>query len=811
MYIEAYNNSTNTLIEKRKKFNEQLQSLFSSANDASSNKDWKKEFATITNFIEEFPKEQQQELFLFVCSQYLTTRSSSTYGYHGPTDHYKKALATSNTDFLRFVQNPKFKEYADTILQNIFKNEIYKVIDAAMGEESLYEAKQFIDLFLLDENKHLQHLNSYQTLNTILHNNRRHSLNFLIDQFNGWEKYDYLSEVLSKTSLDDHLLDKFLPKSGLISNPNLIQIVLNRDLPIIRKVEIVNQIVDFAQLPSNVINFYNYNISQNNITINKLESINDKFIEKIKESDYIKTWIKSDIRSFFANMDNILRTNLIPKDTLKEAVYLYMENLETNDLQNEGTFLTLMSKVNLDFNNPRTQKILINLHNIGKSNIDQLLISNENIIDCNVSLKSEYENFKYASINEYLKEKDSFIYNIRNFTNFKNEKKADAYEKILTQLNGLDYSYHNVLSPEHIKSLYEYAKNSSSGYDFFDKHFIHVDFQHNHLKKALIDGYLDYFKKETAPLVFDLPDDNPIHKFLNAHSVNNVFDNTYRDLLIKLNNYFHHNLKYTKNKDGVTAVAYAEKLHCGYLNELFPEPTSAASKAKSKKGFFKWFGHDEEPVQIVRKLNECELITDVNKKVAASDSSTNTSNNVVTSNTNSFEGLIQQANLDLNNLHKLLDQHADKNLNIEVKIRAENILLNNLNFLNTIKDSNEDLSFEDMHFLKSNLNKYLFQSISVYAKSVSRYEALSDPSNKLNTKSEEELERQKEKIDTEALKQIGLLEKELELVKEHIVHQINRDLLTDMKVTTRVLEHRVEESEGRSSPDEGRVIQIRKT
>lgn len=805
--IQAYDSIKSaglTLVEKRKLFNEQLNNVFNTASDGA-NKNWSNEFFTISDFILRFPKEQQSELFLYVCEKYLTIRSVN-YNYSN-SNYYKTALSMSNPSFLDFVSNPKFKKFADTILQNVFKSEIYKIIDSAIDLENLHEAKDFITLFLREENKHLQNFNHYGTLNNIINNNRRHSLNFLIENFEGWEKTEYLQPILFKTSLDDHLLDKILSKSGLIndSNNDLINTIINRDIPSLRKIEILNKIVAFETPNTHIINFYNTEISKNNISIVKLENMEDKFLKQINDNDYIKSWLNKDLNGFINNIEILLKNNFINDTTLRNNVYDYFDNLVINDhTSNPNQLNILISKSKLDFNDPKTQKVIIKLTSVDtlKEYYTPLLYNNNNINKDIALTVNENDSYPYKTLNDFLKEKDHIIYNLSNFANVKKDQKEKAYQKILHQLDSIHYTYQSILSPEHEKMLYDYAKSIKNPNEFFTEHFINITYRKTCLKESLMLKYIEYYKKEDQTLVFNLPENNPIHNFLKNHCTDNLFNATYCNLLYNLNDYFEHKLNYTENKDGVTVMNYANQINCS--SHYF---TQNEKQVKSKKGFLKWFGSSETIFQVVKTLQGCELITDINKKV---EINLNANNNSSIENINSFDSLIEQATLDLNNLHKLLDSHADKNLHIEVKIRADNILLNNLNFLNTVKDSNEDIAFDDMHFLKSNLNKYLFQSLNVYAKSVSRYEALSDPSNKLNTKSEEELERQKEKIDNEALKQIGLLEKELELVKEHIVHQINRDLLTDMKVTTRVLEHRVEESEGRSSPDEGRVISIRK-
>ena len=100
-------------------------------------------------------------------------------------------------------------------------------------------------------------------------------------------------------------------------------------------------------------------------------------------------------------------------------------------------------------------------------------------------------------------------------------------------------------------------------------------------------------------------------------------------------------------------------------------------------------------------------------------------------------------------------------------------------------------SMDDLYFLKSNLGKYLMQCTETYSRALTRYQTLlENPS--LLKKQDISLDAQKEKIDNEALKQIALLEKELDFVKENVINTINSDSISDMRINTRFLESKVE-------------------
>jgi len=199
----------------------------------------------------------------------------------------------------------------------------------------------------------------------------------------------------------------------------------------------------------------------------------------------------------------------------------------------------------------------------------------------------------------------------------------------------------------------------------------------------------------------------------------------------------------------------------------------------------KWYKFNyEKPLQIVFKNNSFSVIKDPTKKVIIEPIESEETFEVGT-----LSNIIQQAKKDLNKFNQITDQPLD--FNLEFKIKATSIFMQQMSFLTQIQKIENEVNVDDLYFLKSNLGKYLMQCTETYSRALTRYQTLlENPS--LLKKQDVSLESQKEKIDSEALKQIALLEKELDFVKENVINTINSDSIKDMRINTRFLESKVE-------------------
>jgi hypothetical protein len=799
-FITRFSLDYKTIPEKKDRFISEINTLFSLQTESNYIKSWEDEFEMISNFILSLPKEQQEENFFKVCSIYIEQR-------HTPFNPSSPTLfSSSNESFLNFLADKKLNAFTKEIPQNIFKNQIYNLIHNCIIIESLSEAKKFADIFLLPENKHLQKLENLGTLTNVLNGNKKGTLNFLLDNFEGWDNKNVLTQLFQTTPLDDKLLEKIIDKVGIISehNSDTLNTILKRDIPKIRLVQILNKLYQPSTHNNGIYNFYLENLNSKEFTLEKLQSLDDKFIAAIQTPEYLVKWITSDYTYFMSQYSNLINLKLVEPDVIHTALLQAFEQPNKIKFNIVPTILPTLYKAlgsPISFNTPEIHKIITRFYNIpnfGQS-LDQELFNN-NTIDLNLPLTID-ENNKYANLGDCLKEKNSTYYWIDSFRNSTNKK--TSFDNLMNIFNDMS-SYGGIkFNDETMNEFYKVAKANKTPNEFFNEYFINASFSDNTIKQEFVYKFLQIFEKESPTLVFDLPKENPIFNFYEKHIYTQSngdisFKNDYRGLLNKLNQFFQYSLSETVNSEGQSLAKYTRSLDL---------PLNVINPNYEPKTFFNRFFSKPPELQLIKNSTGCSLITS-KSDVIVIDKESITNPNL--NDKPSYNSLVEQAHLDLKNFQKLMDVHAEKSLNVEVKIRSENILLNNINFLTSIKGAVDDLAFDDMYFLKNNLNKYLIQCLNTYAKSVGRYETLMEPGNALNTKSEEELEKQKEKIDNEALKQIGLLEKELDLVKQHIVSQFNQDLLTDMRVTTRVLENRVEDSLSRSEPDSGNIVKIRK-
>lgn len=221
--------------------------------------------------------------------------------------------------------------------------------------------------------------------------------------------------------------------------------------------------------------------------------------------------------------------------------------------------------------------------------------------------------------------------------------------------------------------------------------------------------------------------------------------------------------------------------HLAQLKYIFQGVLDVESHLSSPKWYS--FGY-EKPLQIVFKNNSFSVIKDPTKKVIIEPIETEETFEVGT-----VASIIQQAKKDLNRFNQITDQPLD--FNLEFKIKATSMFMQQMSFLTQIQKIENEVNVDDLYFLKSNLGKYLMQCTETYSRALTRYQTLLENPT-LIKKQEVSLESQKEKIDNEALKQIALLEKELEFVKENVIKTINSDSISDMRINTRFLEAKVE-------------------
>lgn len=284
----------------------------------------------------------------------------------------------------------------------------------------------------------------------------------------------------------------------------------------------------------------------------------------------------------------------------------------------------------------------------------------------------------------------------------------------------------------------------------------------------------------------DLTHSSAIKSIVNELS--QQLDNTALVNLFFIDNYLSHNLKFLKNTNCTIVVDLLtistndkEKLIHNLIGVL---PRSTIEQLQPKK----WYQFSsDKPLQIVLRNGDISIIKKTEDLVTIVPVIP-TENNSSTS----VSSILSQANKDLIKFNQLTSEPLD--FNLEFKIRSESIFMQQMNFLTQIQKIENDLKIEDLYFLKNNLGKYLIQCTETYSRALKRHQTLLENPG-LFKKQDSTLDSQKEKIDSEALKQVTLLEKELLFVKDNIINTINSDSFSDMRINTRFLEATIEHND----------------
>lgn len=271
--------------------------------------------------------------------------------------------------------------------------------------------------------------------------------------------------------------------------------------------------------------------------------------------------------------------------------------------------------------------------------------------------------------------------------------------------------------------------------------------------------------------------------------VNKIFQNLNNEQLVNLfllqNNLFHNlkTLKKTNTTIVVDLITLEEKDREKLLKNLalVIDPELLVELQPKK-----WYQlNSDKPLQLILKNGVFSIITKVEDKISIVNIESE-------DNLPSISPILSQAKKDLAKFNKIISEEVD--FNLEFKIRSESIFMQQMAFLNQIQKIETDLKFEDLYFLKNNLGKYLIQCTETYSRSLKRHQTLLENPTLLK-KTDNSLEYQKEKIDLEALKQVNLLEKELNFVKDNVINTVNSENFSAMKINTRFLQSRSEHTE----------------
>ena len=754
-------------------------------NHPSSSFSWYEIQENILAFFKQCPSEFHEEIFFKICQNVVSNFGSHT------GNNFESVMST----FLNFVNLDIFKLYKTSLPHNIEQRPVLRQIEYALKTDYLKIAENFTDILLSPESKQISNFND-----SLIHelSTHRASIRYLIDNYSGWHSKQVLNSLLNSHVCDDALLDKLTSKIGLFNNEN-INLFMD-SLPTLsasRKREILEKYTSYNRYQSKINNFYFDNLINGEFSFQLLNETESFWLKIVQNKEYCTKWLEEDSSKFFAYISILIDNKIVKPDFVWDIVIDYW-SLPSSKINNYSEFSKLLDKYNVSMLDDKWINFIFKLEEKKTNSLNTFFINNYKELNFDLTFDIKINGVSYRSPRDYFEKTRYLPYLFQQFSIEKdNTKKIKLMQNIeyeLTQ-NDESYSVRCILDDTMFQDFFNFSKQYYGEQKFFEHWFLEkeeTDYSSEYYVKIKL---LDLFNKSKHKLEFNTPEDNPLFKFLDKHysGDGDIFVKKYGDFFTNLNEFFKYKLGLLKrNNISIESFCKQNNMFSDYHLRRF-----ISESPKPKKSMFGLISDKFEPLQIVVQNGQVDFITDKNKLIEAQDIPLETGllngTQQNQSSSNNFNELVQQAKKEVDNLHGILDKYADKDLNLEVKIRAENLLLDKITFLENIKEMTADLQLEDIFFLKNNFGKYLTQCIDIYGKSVTRYETFLDPKQKM-FKSLEDSDKYKEKIDNEALKQLELLNKELSLVKEHIINQFQGDILHDMKVQTRFLQNRIDNS-----------------
>lgn len=502
--------------------------------------------------------------------------------------------------------------------------------------------------------------------------------------------------------------------------------------------------------------------------------LGDGYISKVFPDNIYPTSLESAFQAFFRNSSIVSskkldlvsyfshKTNFVPKELVSFIHSGLIENsISIETLKKYDFFEKLTSKQSISYYLPPNNKGYV-------TNVKSFLsffTPEDKLAETIFSLIKNNKDNAQVNINDFVAYFPEYSKNNTDLIEtFIIDNNVDLATNIYTSLSSIINFSHNL--KDHLirknPDVYFFAYNAED-----DKNYINKVVNFILEKKHFPTVPSNVIYQHSAKIIENL------QKKLDSQELFN--------LMFLSNNYSTFN--YVVRHSNATLVYDIENFSEEKIAELCKYVNSKVAENLQPK---KWYQLSyEKPLQIVYHDGNMSVVKNPSEKVIISRLTEE--DNVLDN--SSFSVIINQAKKDLTKFNQLTSQGLD--FHLEFKIRSESIFMQQMDFLTQVQKLENDLKFEDLYFLKNNLGKYLIQCTETYTRALSRHQALlENPS--LFKKQDGSLELQKEKIDNEALKQVGLLEKELNFVKENVIKTINSDSVSDMRINTRFLEATVE-------------------
>lgn len=226
---------------------------------------------------------------------------------------------------------------------------------------------------------------------------------------------------------------------------------------------------------------------------------------------------------------------------------------------------------------------------------------------------------------------------------------------------------------------------------------------------ARISDYLEYGQKEEK-IIIDRSDYSSNYGLKPAiadlkKSIGSVISELFENKLVA----------YTNNKslkDELTRLCSISCLGPEFFVSLIP-------KIKEKKEVFSLFSFFKNKEEIIVELPN--ILSFKNKELSFS---TDQETQITQENGLKKSDFISKAQKEYLQINNYLDSVKDKSLNMEVKIKSNNLMLDYINFVTLIDSAKGIVGMEDRHFLENNLGSYLLESLRSYTKNVDRYDIM---------------------------------------------------------------------------------------
>lgn len=776
----------------------------------SEYRSWVSEFQTMGKFLKSLPKDYHEESLTKLVNIFIERV------YSEPTKN-----SSANELFFKLIESDFFAEYLPIVAQNIKREDLVLVmIKNLVASGNIDATIKVTNYFLLPESRHLEKIND--TLVNILRNNNRNLIYYFMENYEGWDTRQSVEAIFKNSNLDDIFLDKYFDKIGSFSDMDTAQAAINnlfqRSFPVNRKLDILEKLLNEDRYPynNNIISFYLKNINDGEFTLDKLKNKDSHFFKILNNVDYMTKWLSQDGNSLSNSIEFFANNNLVSSQTWQEVA----KNIIQKSVGNSSSFgywLKLGTLLNEDCNTRDYQRLLThNLVNYFFNGIEMYGVT-KNQLDASVKINYSTKEFNFQTLEDVFNYFKIFSWSIKDLAKKPFKIQMQLATQILRDIGDASNMIGDInssLGTPEFEGFIKALKGDSSFQTFFNKYFIDYDFKENSNQFIILTQALKNIKKQDYSLVFDLPENHPLQKLIDNNDITNTKSYWNRD-----SDAHQRYMSALVNVLGVPSLCVSTGKN-NHLVELFKEyklfpwgESSTYEKAEAymktmgksvKSGWKSWFSSSApEPLQLVIENGQTQLIFNEAEKIKIDNIPGKQDHTP-----GSIDDLLVQSQNSLTQLHELLATHSDKDLLLDVKINSENILLENISFLEEIREVSPDINIENMNFLKSNLGKYLLESVNSYIRSVTRYEVMINSNNNGKNSFDINLVEMKNKTDQEELRQLELLAKQFMIVKQSIASQLSEDSLRDMRIRTKILEEHLDHTISQNQSVEGNVVAI---